>query len=244
VTAGVLPRVPRARMPDAAPIVGHPGGVPYPDKLLAEDEEVVRHLHPHWLTIFWPVVRFLLIVGAASFGAGLIPPGRQQGIFRMIVLALALILLLTVVLVPLLRWRTTHYVITTHRLLFREGILARRGRDIGLSRITDVSYRQTLWERIINSGTLSIESAGEGGPTVLGRIPDSDGVQQLLNHMVEEDADRRARESADYLGEHYGSRGTGPQGAGSWPADSWDADSWDADPRPDDFRTTRYHGPH
>jgi hypothetical protein len=62
--------------------------------------------------------------------------------------------------------------------------------------------------------------------------------------MVEEDADRRARESADYLGEHYGSRGTGPQGAGSWPADSWDADSWDADPRPDDFRTTRYHGPH
>ena len=47
--------------------------MPYPDKLLAEDEEVVRHLHPHWLTIFWPVVRFLLIVGAASFGAGLIP---------------------------------------------------------------------------------------------------------------------------------------------------------------------------
>jgi hypothetical protein len=30
-------------------------------------------------------------------------------------------------------------VITTHRLLFREGILARRGRDLGLSRITDVS---------------------------------------------------------------------------------------------------------
>jgi uncharacterized membrane protein YdbT with pleckstrin-like domain len=179
--------------------------MPYPDKLLADDEEVVQHLHPHWLAIFWPVVRFLLLIGMA-----LIPVGPQQGILRMLVLAIAVVLVFFTVLVPWLRWRTTHYVITTHRLLFREGILARRGRDLGLSRITDVSYRQTLWERIINSGTLSIESAGESGPTVLRQIPDSDGVQQLLNHMIEEDADRRAQESAEYIGEYYGG-GTAPQ---------------------------------
>jgi uncharacterized membrane protein YdbT with pleckstrin-like domain len=173
--------------------------MPYPDKLLAEDEEVVRHLHPHWLTLFWPVVRLLLIVGAASFGMAAIPAGRQQGVLRMAVLAAALVLLLFVVLIPLLRWRTTHYVITTHRLLFRVGILTRRGRDLGLSRITDVSYRQTLWERLINSGTLTIESAGDSGATVLRQIPDSDGVQQLLNYMIEEDADRRAQESAQYI---------------------------------------------
>jgi uncharacterized membrane protein YdbT with pleckstrin-like domain len=186
--------------------------MPYPDKLLADDEEVVRHLHPHWLTLFWPVVWFLLVVGGTSFGMAVIPAGRQQGVFRMLLVALALVLLLTVVLVPVLRWRTTHYVITTHRLLFREGILSRRGRDIGLSRITDVSYRQTLWERIINSGTLTIESAGEGGATVLKQIPGSEGVQQLLNVMVEEDADRRAQESAGYVGEYYGGhRSTAPQ---------------------------------
>jgi uncharacterized membrane protein YdbT with pleckstrin-like domain len=172
--------------------------VPYPDKLLTEDEEIVRHLHPHWLTVFWPVVRFLLIVGAASFGAALIPPSAQQGTLRLLVLGLAVVLVLITVVVPLLRWRTTHYVITTHRLLFREGIVARSGRDLGLSRITDVSYTQTLWERIINSGTITIQSAGEHA-TVLTRIPDSDGVQQLLNHMVEEDADRRAQESTGYI---------------------------------------------
>jgi uncharacterized membrane protein YdbT with pleckstrin-like domain len=185
--------------------------MPYPDKLLAEDEEVVRHLHPHWLTVFWPVVRLLLIVGAASFGMAAIPDGRQQGIFRMAVLAVALLLLVLTVLVPLLRWRTTHYVVTTHRLLFREGILARRGRDIGLPRITDVSYTQSLWDRIINSGTLTIESAGDSGPTVLRQIPDSDGVQQLLNHMIEEDADRRAMESAGYIDDRYGRGDTAPQ---------------------------------
>ena len=171
----------------------------YPGKVLADDEEVVRHLHPHWLTVFWPVVWLLLIVGAASFGAAAVPAGRQQGLLRLLVLALALLLLVVVVVAPLLRWRTTHYVITTHRLLFRQGVLARRGRDIGLGRITDVSYRQTLWERLISSGTLTIESAGDGA-TVLRQIPDSDGVQQLLNHMIEEDADRRAQESAGYIG--------------------------------------------
>ncbi len=185
--------------------------MPYPDKLLAEDEEVARHLHPHWLTLFWPVVWFLVIVGGASFGLAVVPAGRQQGVVRMVVLAVALVLLLTVVLVPVLRWKTTHYVITTHRLLFREGILSRHGRDIGLSRITDVSYRQSLWDRIINSGTLTIESAGESGATVLKQIPDSEGMQQLLNLMVEEDADRRAQESAGYHGDSYGHRSTAPQ---------------------------------
>jgi uncharacterized membrane protein YdbT with pleckstrin-like domain len=188
--------------------------MPYPDKLLAEDEEVARHLHPHWLTLFWPVVWFLVIVGAGSFGLAVVPAGRQQGVVRMVILAVALVLLVIVVLLPVLRWKTTHYVITTHRLLFREGIMSRRGRDIGLSRITDVSYRQSLWGRIINSGTLTIESAGESGSTVLKQIPDSEGVQQLLNLMIEEDADRRAQESADYFHgthrDHYGHRSTAP----------------------------------
>jgi len=185
----------------ALPAAGlrHPGPVPYPDKLLADDEEVVRHLHPHWLTIFWPIVWFLLIVGAASFGAAVIPDGGNQGTWRLVLICLAVVLAVALVAVPLLRWRTTHYVITTHRLLFRQGILARHGRDIGLARITDVSYPQSLWDRLINSGTLTIESAGESGATVLKAIPDSDGVQQLLNHMIEEDADRRAQENAGYI---------------------------------------------
>lgn len=188
--------------------------MPYPDKLLAEDEEIVRHLHPHWLTVFWPVVWLLLVVGGASFGMAVIPQGRQQGLYRLVLLGVALVLLVVLVVVPYLRWRTTHYVITTHRLLFRAGILTRHGRDIGLSRITDISYRQSLWDRVINSGTLTIESAGDSGATVLQQLPDAEGVQQLLNHMVEEDADRRAQESAGYI--------RGDQGVAEYePGRSW-----------------------
>ena len=167
----------------------------YPDKLLAADEEIVEHLHPHWGTVFWPIVRFLLIVGSASFALALIPAGQQQGLLRLLVLAPAVVLLLVAVAVPVLRWRTTHYVVTTHRLLFREGILTRSGRDLALWRITDVSYTQRVRERIVRSGTLRIASS-DGGVTVLPRIPHVDGMQQLLNHVVEEDGERRALEGA------------------------------------------------
>ena len=182
--------------------------MPYPDKLLAEDEEVVRHLHPHWLTLVRPVLVLLLVVGGTSFGAALVPAGAAQGTVRAVLAGLALVVLVGAVLRPVLRWRTTHYVVTTHRVLLREGVLARRGRDIALSRIADVSYRQTLGQRLVRSGTLTIESLGEGGTTVLERVPDSDGVQQLLVALMAEDVDRR------------GDAGVPP------PRDGWDDDGW------------------
>jgi uncharacterized membrane protein YdbT with pleckstrin-like domain len=80
-------------------------------------------------------------------------------------------------------------------VLLREGVLARRGRDIALSRIADVSYRQTLGQRLVRSGTLTIDCLGEGGTTVLERVPDCEGVQQLLVALMEEDADRRSGRS-------------------------------------------------
>ncbi len=162
----------------------------FPDKLLADDEEVVAHLHPHWTTLFWPVVRFLAVVGAASYLAALVPAGPRQDTLRLALLGLALALLAVAVLRPVLRWRTTHVVLTTARVLVRRGVLTRRGRDVALSRITDVSCRQTLRERIVRSGTITVESAGDGGPLVLCRVPDPDGVQALLTQLIEDDAEQ------------------------------------------------------
>jgi len=183
--------------------VRHAERVAFPENLLAGDEKVVKHLHPHWLTVFVPTVLFILVVGIASFLVAVIPDGDAQDILRIVVLALALIVLILLVVVPVLRWRTTHYVITSHRVMVRFGILSRHGKDIGLSRITDVSYTQSLWDRIIGAGTLTIESAGEGPPQVFANIPNSDDTQQLINHLVEQDEQDRARDSAQYVGEAY-----------------------------------------
>ena len=61
----------------------------------------------------------------------------------------------------MIRWRTTHFVVTSRRVLVREGVLTRQGIDIPMARINSVQFRQNLFERLLGCGTLIIESASE-----------------------------------------------------------------------------------
>jgi uncharacterized membrane protein YdbT with pleckstrin-like domain len=172
--------------------------VAYPDSLLADDERVVKHLHPHWITLLGPILLLVVIVGLSSFLAAVVPSGSAQDLVRIGIGVVALAAAVVVVLVPYLRWRTTHYVLTTHRLMTRLGILSHTGRDVPLNRINNAMYEQSFWERLINSGTLVVESAGEDGQQTFRNIPDADQTQQLINRLVEGDHDRRTRNAARY----------------------------------------------
>jgi uncharacterized membrane protein YdbT with pleckstrin-like domain len=172
--------------------------VAYPDSLLADDERVVKHLHPHWITLVWPTVLLIVIVALGSFLAAIFPGGGLQAPGRIAIGVIAILALVAAVLVPYLRWRTTHYVLTTHRLMTRVGVLNHTGRDIPLNRINNAMYEQSFFERVVNSGTLVVESAGEDGQQVFRNIPDADQTQQLINRLVEGDSDRRTRNAARY----------------------------------------------
>lgn len=160
----------------------------FPNNLLDEDEHVVMHVHPHWKTLFVPVL-WLLVIGAIT---GVIIAKFDNSTVRLIVVGLALILLLWLTVVPFLRWMTTHFVLTTHRVMTREGILNRVGRDVPLARINDVSFQHTIIERMLGAGTLVVESAGERGQVVLLDVPHAEKVQSRLYRLVEDDAERRA----------------------------------------------------
>jgi uncharacterized membrane protein YdbT with pleckstrin-like domain len=160
----------------------------FPERLLASDEEVVLHLHPHWKKLILPIVVFLLVAGAAGFAAATVTiPGLQIAI---VVVAAALIVWFTIR--PAIVWAATHFVVTTHRVLLREGVLSRSGRDVPLARINDVSFEHSLFERMLGCGTLVVESAGERGQLVLEDIPRVEYVQSTLYQLVEDDSDRRA----------------------------------------------------
>ena len=94
----------------------------------------------------------------------------------------------------LVAWRDAKVHVLTHALHYASAVFEGERAYSG-----HVFKSREHSERLINSGTVTIESAGDSGATVLRKIPDSDGVQQLLNHMIEEDADRRAWESAGYI---------------------------------------------
>jgi uncharacterized membrane protein YdbT with pleckstrin-like domain len=101
-------------------------------------------------------------------------------------------------------------VFTTHRVLIRRGVLHRTGRDISYQRISDVAFSQSLWDRIVRAGTVTIESAGEQGQEELKNVPRSDDVQQMINRLVEEDSGRRSRQA-------YGGYQQGPPQGGQYP---------------------------
>jgi uncharacterized membrane protein YdbT with pleckstrin-like domain len=98
-------------------------------------------------------------------------------------------------LLPFLRWWTTVYVLTTHRLILRQGIIARSGRDIPLARINDVSFSHTAIERVLGCGTLVVESAGERGQLTLTDIPRVEQIQRRLYELVEADSEANNRRS-------------------------------------------------
>jgi uncharacterized membrane protein YdbT with pleckstrin-like domain len=159
--------------------------------VLAEGERVEKSIHPHWLTVVVPTFFGAVLLAGGLVVAGVTPDDVVGNRIQWVVVALLVVLGIPLVLVPFLRWRTTHYVITSHRVMARNGILHKSGKDITLSKITDVSFEQSLLDRIINSGSLRIESAGDSPDETLRNIPQSNHVQQLVNRLIDEDDTRR-----------------------------------------------------
>lgn len=163
----------------------------FPENVLAKGERVERSIHPHWLTVVGPLLFGLVLVAAAIAVVALSPDDSTGNLVQWISIAVLAVVAIPTVLVPFLRWRTTHYVVTSHRVMVRRGILNKSGKDITLSKITDVSFEQSLLDRIINSGSLRIESAGDSPDELLRNIPHSNHVQQLINRLIDEDDTRR-----------------------------------------------------
>jgi uncharacterized membrane protein YdbT with pleckstrin-like domain len=164
------------------------------DGSLVDGERFVLRLHPHWKTMLRPVFVLLLILVALAVAEVLLPPRSDLALVRLALAVLALLAITIWFVVPLLRWRTTSYELTTRRLRLRRGILSRSGRDFPLIRISDVSFSHGLLDRLLGCGKLIVESAGEHGQLVLTEIPEVERVQATLFQLVEDEQARLARE--------------------------------------------------
>jgi len=161
---------------------------------LADGERPVLLLHPHWKTLIRPILIAVLVVAIALVVEALIPSGSAALAARGGVGVAAVLILMVWLIVPFLRWRTTTYELTTKRLRTRFGIVTRRGRDIPLTRINDVSFEKGLLDRLLGAGRLVVESAGEHGQIVLRDIPHVEDVQATLFRLVEDEQRRLERD--------------------------------------------------
>ena len=161
---------------------------------LTADEQPVLLLRPHWKTLIRPTLIAALVVAVALVAEVLIPSGSAAAAGRLAVGVVAVLFLMVWLIVPVLRWRTTTYELTTRRLRTRYGIVTRRGRDIPLTRINDVSFEKGVLDRVLGAGRLVVESAGEHGQIVLTDIPHVEYVQATLFKLVEDEQQRLERD--------------------------------------------------
>jgi uncharacterized membrane protein YdbT with pleckstrin-like domain len=160
--------------------------VPFPRKLLNDNEEVALDLHPHWWFFAPPLFALLcaVVLGALlAFGTDVswlqVPVG---------VLILACLLWFAV---RYARWVTTNFVVTSDRLIYRHGVLAKHGIEIPLERVNTVFFRQSIFERMVGSGDLVIESAGEMGRQAFSNVRNPSAVQNEVYRQMEDNENRK-----------------------------------------------------
>ncbi|CAB4801355.1 MAG: PH domain-containing protein [Actinobacteria bacterium] len=161
----------------------------YPKKHLNPNETVVLDLQPHWWFFAGSASTLALCVIAGLVVTGQLEPSTGRK-FLMYVITAAIVLSAVWLLQRFVKWRTTNFVITSDRVIFREGMIAKRGVEIPLGRVNNINFNQTIFERIIGAGDLLIESGGEDGQQRFTDISHPQSVQNLLHAQVEAKAAR------------------------------------------------------
>jgi uncharacterized membrane protein YdbT with pleckstrin-like domain len=159
----------------------------FPRKLLNEGEEVVLDLRPHWLYFVRPVAAVVAVVVVAiiALSYGVPSPVKWS--------LLGLLLICVVWLVArYAKWTTTNFTLTTDRIVHRTGVLAKHGREIPLDHLNDISYEQSMFERMVGIGDLVIESAGQRGQETFPDLPKPGLIQNEIYHQIEAQKNRMA----------------------------------------------------
>ena len=154
-----------------------------PRKFLNEDEELLAEMHPHWIFLFGPLFT------SVAVWAGIIvllilwhdPPGWTN--YPILILALIPGLWL---LGRFVRWKSYDVALTSTRILVRQGIMGRDTVQLRLQRIVEVNIRQSLLERVLQTGSLVIDVQGDDDTLTLEYMRKPAVVQRVINSQINE----------------------------------------------------------
>lgn len=166
--------------------------VAFSEEELYPGEQVVLQMRPHWW-YFAPQASALFAAVVLGFVAlAGFRDSRSVAVFT----AVLILVVLTWFVIRYVVWSTTELILTTDRLISREGVFVREGIEIPLERINTVFYRENLWERMVGAGDLVVESAGERGTQSFANIRKPLRVQNAIYHEMESNENRKFQQAA------------------------------------------------
>ena len=162
----------------------------FPRKLLIPGEDVVLELRPHPVALALPAIALVAGTAVAAW-----IQSKVDGVVVWIVWAAWLALILGFVVPKTVAWYTSIFVVSTDRVISREGFIAKRSMEIPLEQVNDVRFEQGMFDRIVGAGTLLIQSASTAGTNSFDHIRRPEEVQRTIFHQGELNQQRSAGRS-------------------------------------------------
>jgi uncharacterized membrane protein YdbT with pleckstrin-like domain len=190
--------------------------VAYSDLILRDNEKLVLDLHPHWWYFAKALAATVVTVLIALFV--LVKTGTDGWEWLKILTALLVLASLAWLGERYVHWISTYFILTTDRIIFREGIVAKHGMEIPLQRINTIFFSQRIFERVLGLGDLKIESASKTGAEIFEDIRNPDRVQHEIYAQMEAIENRGFDRMSQHLSEAQAAAATAPVPPATAPA--------------------------
>jgi uncharacterized membrane protein YdbT with pleckstrin-like domain len=131
----------------------------YIDKVLGRNEEIVHESGLHWIIFVVPCIALLiglLALRSVDWHGADNSPAPIFIAFVFIGVGLPMLVR------SLVDFWTTEIAVTTHRVVFKRGLIARDTIELSLNRIEGLDVKQSVTGRILNFGTVLIRGTGLG----------------------------------------------------------------------------------
>ncbi|MGG5172051.1 PH domain-containing protein [Pseudarthrobacter sp. J1738] len=165
-------------------------------KELLPNEQVIVSTRPQPRALFWPVLVFVVVPATAAFASAWLSRGRLHQAFAwadplwdpwlMLACGAAAVWVILFYSLPrVLRWNSTRYILTSLRIVEKRSMLGRKDRQYSLSTVRDISVQQTLLQRILHSGNITLDS-GHFGSSAFVDVPEVIKFRNLLLEAMRE----------------------------------------------------------
>lgn len=158
----------------------------FPRRLLNDNESIILDIHPHWW-YYGPQAISTVVLCILGLSVLTRFDGTSRTLLGPVVLA-AVIVSAASLIVRVVKWRTTYFVVTTYRIISKNGTVARSGVEIPLNHVMNVNFKQSIFERLIGVGDLLIESGGKDGSDRFTDINRPLDVQNTIHQAMQDQA--------------------------------------------------------
>lgn len=152
----------------------------YIDNLLGRDEHVLYVGRQHMFILIGNIVAELTLIALliaagvvsqiAFRNGGPVVAGLAMGQIILVVFVVISAVILISAFFDYLRWSSTEYIVTNHRVVRVRGVFNKETVDSSLDKINDIELRQSVLGRMFDYGDIEILTASETGVNMLRKI--------------------------------------------------------------------------